>query len=42
MYDINRYHIYMYLHLFEGSVRDTLFLSLKFFIFDDEMMSFII
>lgn len=41
MYDINvMYHIYMYLHLFEGSVRDTVFLS--FFIFDDEMMSFII
>lgn len=37
MYDINMtYYIYMYLHLFEGSVRDTVFLS--FFNFDDEMM----
>lgn len=42
MYDINRYYIYMYLYFFEGSVCDIVFLFLKFFIFDDEMMLFII
>lgn len=40
MYDINMYYIYMYLYFFEGSVCDIVFLF--FFIFDDEMMLFII